>query len=148
MTTAEELHAQPDDDDEDYDPPAHERAYYRDKDTGDLGYIVRRGGTDVIRLDRPFQEIVATFTSSSGQPLPRWVPEVALKRLNDHQVGKVAFEADKQLCFSLGLHEEARKEWMNLTDKERIRFLNKGPKGDPLRRDLYQAIRALLARVT
>lgn len=121
-----------------WDPAPSERIYYRSAQTGDLGYIVRRGGVDKIRLDRPMEEIVMPFNESS------WTPEREFKPFTWHQVAHLAFESDKLLCRMLGLHKESRREWMNLSDKERIEFEQEGPAPSGLRAELYRAVTGAL----
>lgn len=108
-----------------YDPPKDKRVYYRNTTTGDRGYVVRRGGHDVIRLDRPNEEIIRPLHPTT------WKLDKEHRPLTQMQIAQVAFDADKRLCFFLGEHEEARKEWLDLKDKERIKWMRQGPPSNP-----------------
>src|SRR5262245_19057305 len=91
----------------DFDPPAHEREYFRQASSGDRGYLVRRDGKDCIRLDRPEQELIFPL---SGQ----WKrDEYGSLYLHD-QIAQVAFNADRGMCALLGLHAESRLQWREL----------------------------------
>lgn len=122
-----------------WDPPAHRRKYVRSTRTGDLGYFVRRDGKDCIRLDRPSEEIVKAYTGQQD-----WVDEQAARPISDHQMGRVCFEADRALCLALGLHGDARREWISLTDAQRIHWMKEGPDDHPRRRALYLLLQNFL----
>lgn len=119
------------------DPP--KVRWYRRKTDGQLGFMVEVDGKEVIRLDRPSEPgAVERFSDQ------RWEPVSVDRPVNRSQVARIAFAADRALCLMLALHGEARKEWVGLSDKERIAFVQGGPPADPpLRRELYQAIVAL-----
>lgn len=119
-----------------WDPKPDERILYRDKQTGDLGYLVRRNGQDRIRLDRPGQEII--------RKLEDFDEENEFRPYNLHQVAVLAFESDKHLARMQGNHGDSRREWMNLREEERIRFMQHGPKGGGLRGELWSAIMDVL----
>ena len=124
---------------DDWDPLPSERTYYRSTSSGDLGYLVRRGGEDKIRLDRPMEEIIRPLRENE------WQREQEFRPFARAQVAAIAFETDKLLCKMLGLHKEGKAEWLSLKDDDRIAFMQDGPAGgNPLRRDLYLAIRGIL----
>lgn len=108
-----------------WDPEPRERVYYRNTMTGDRGYLVRRGGRDVIRLDRPNEEIIHTLSPA------QWRVDKEHRPLTDMQLAQVAYAADERLCFFLGEHDPSRKDWIDLSDKERIRWMRKGAPPDP-----------------
>lgn len=123
------------------DPPA--RRWYRDKQTGQLGYMVERHGREMIKLDRPAQDLVEPFNAG------KWEPISSDRPVSRAQVARIAFEADRALCRMLALHGEARKEWLSLSDKDRIAWVANGPPADPpLRRALHAAITGLFPNVT
>ena len=119
-----------------WDPKPDERTLYRDKQTGDLGYLVRRNGRDLIRLDRPGQEII--------RKLEDFDEENEFRPYNLHQVATLAFESDKLLAKMQGNHTESRREWMSQPEHERIRFMQHGPKEGGLRGELFAAIMGVL----
>lgn len=124
-----------------YDPPDHERVFYRHTTTGDLGWMVRREGKDHIRLDRPSHEIVRLFKPAD------WIEEREHRPLTRLQLTQIAFEADKKLCFFLGKHDLARREWLNLKDEDRIAWSQHGPGSGGGRRELFDAVMSSLARL-
>lgn len=125
---------------EHWDPADHEKIYYRHTTTGDLGWLVRREGRDCIRFDRPSHEMVRVFKEDE------WIAEREHRPLTKYQLTQIAFEADKKLCFFLGLHSEARRDWLSLRDEDRIRWAEKGPPPRGGRRELWQAVMASLER--
>lgn len=120
----------------DYYPEPNERRYYRHKENGDRGFLIQVSGKMMIERDPETKDRVF-------MQLGKWDVEQDLRHMSRHQIAKVAFEADKELCRALGLHKEANREWLNLKDAERIGWTNKGPSG-PVRKDLYDTIVKLL----
>lgn len=126
-----------------YDPPKGERKYYRSSVSGDLAYLVRRDGKDHIKLDRPMEDICRPFRPD------QWIEEKSHAPLARAHIVQVAFEADKRLCPFLGLHLEARKDWLSLRDEERIQWLSDGPKTkDPIRRGMWKHLMEALEPYT
>lgn len=126
----------------DYDPKPSQRKLVRDKQSGDLGYLVKRSGKLMVRLDRPAQEILRPYSEHG------WQDEEQLLPLSQLAVARVAFEADRALCASLSMHEHAKKSWQRLTDSERHRWLDKGPVAPLERSTLYRAITSALKEYT
>lgn len=123
----------------DYDPPAHERVHYRHHLSGDLGYLVRRDGKDCIKYDRPGHDMVIPFTAKN---VNEWVPCVMTVKLTPLQRAMIAYSADKQFCHFIGAQGAARRDWMNMSESERIRYMTDGPVGPSQeeRRFLFDAI--------
>ncbi len=133
-----------------FDPEPGDRVYVRSSTTGNLGWMVRRDATDMVRLDRSAQEIVVPF---SGE----WQQVVEHRPCSHAQVVQVAYVADQALCKLLGMYEtdsksrdrltgpNARKEFRDLTDKQRIAWLNEGPTNPPIRQILYSAVMGVLS---
>lgn len=118
----------------DWEPELWQRIYVRHAQTADLGYLVRRGGRDVVRLDRPNQEVIRDYE-------PRmWVTETAYRPVSHVQVVQVAFAADQMLLKALGEHDKARKGWHELSEKQRKAWLEEGPVNPPKRAELYKVI--------
>ena len=127
MTTKSDL---PDD----WDPKPSEREWWRHTHTGDRAYRVRRGGRDMVRLDRPNEELLQELGSmwSRDEYGSLFVPE---------QIARVAFMADRGMCSLLGLHMESRLTWQELPEKVRQAFIASGPpKSSRARRRIYEAI--------
>lgn len=127
-----------------WDPPAPDRQYFRHVTTGDRGYIVRRDGKDVIRLDRPMQEIIKAKNENE------WKEDEYGSTVLRTQVAMVAFAADRAACTLVGLHAESRVTWAELTDKQRAAFTVGGPQKDasPVRVAIYLSILAGLKPFT
>lgn len=124
------------------DPTPDRRIYYRHARTGDRGFLVRRQGTDHIRYDRGDQHQTVPFRPDE------WTEDVATRRLHDHEMAQIAYAADRRLCRALGLAREAGKEWIDLPEKERIRYVSEGPRAPKgsLRWRLFQTITEVLKR--
>jgi hypothetical protein len=121
-----------------WDPPSHERDYYRHQVKGDLGWLVRREGRDCIKYDRPDQEIVIPYNEHD------WIREQEYRPFSDAQIVQVAFAADKALCMLLGMHDKSRKEWVGLSDHQRAKWMREGPRNNRHRAKMYRAIRTAL----
>lgn len=122
----------------DWDPKPSERRYYRNARTGDLGYLVERDGKDVIRYDRPNEEILRPYRQDE------WIVEREHRKLTAAQIAHVAFEADKKLCLFIGLPNQANREWLSMKDEERIRWIKDGPSSGLARMHLFGAIKFAL----
>jgi hypothetical protein len=117
-----------------YDPPEAQRELVRNG-WGELGWLVRRDGKSMVRLDRPNQEILKPYVASE------WLPEVPMRPLARQQLARVAFEADRELCRGLGAFAHAMRTWQRLSELERKQWTERGPKekSGP-RATLYKAI--------
>jgi hypothetical protein len=120
---------------EKFDPQPADRQWYRSVSTGDRGYLVKRDGKDVIRLDRPMQEVLFPKTND-------WIEDVYGSLLLETQAAAIAFAADREVCRAVGLHLESRRGWQDLSDAERIKFLKDGPPrtSHALRGIVYDAV--------
>lgn len=121
-----------------WDPQPWERIYVRSKSTGDLGWMVRRDGKDLVRLDRPLQEVIVEYSPDD------WPQEVEYRPIPHAQLVRMCFEFDRLLLRALGDHERAKKEWHQLTDKQRVAWIESGPKNPPIRALTYKTIMAVL----
>jgi len=124
---------------DDWDPAEDARVYYRDTQTGDLGWLVKRGGKTMVKLDRPMQDLVRPFRKTV------WQADAQHRPLTKHQVTRVAFEADKMLCLALGMHSKAKAEWESLTDQQRIEWVEQGPSDRVERVRLYRGVMSAMA---
>ena len=129
--------------DPDWEPLAHERQYYRSAETGDRGFLIRKGGKDHIQLDRGTRldyETARVFREGD------WVQESPDKpRFSEMQIAMVCFDADKALCKQMGDVKKATRQWLNLGDDQRIKWMRDGPL-EPTRRAVYDAVKkAMLA---
>lgn len=96
----------------------------------------------MLRLDRPNEEILRPLKGNA-----EWILDRDHRPLTKYQVAQICFEADRKLCFALGLHDNARKEWIGLTDNQRIAWMETGPQTPPIRGNVYKAIRKELAPI-
>jgi hypothetical protein len=120
----------------DWDPPAGGREHVRNTQTGELGWFVRRSGKQVVRLDRPNQEVTRRYVESE------WVAEDVSRPLAPIHIARVAFAADCELCRALGLPLHAKREWGKLSEGERKMFIEKGPERPAARAALFKSIMA------
>ena len=133
---------QPEDPEVHWDPPPPEREWYAHRRTGELGYIVRREGKEVIRMDRgPHVDDTRPFKPEI------WRAEHSPKDKTRMQMAMVAWWADRELLRQEGRHQEARKDWLALSDRDRIGFMDDGPNDPkcPLRHVLWSAVMATLS---
>lgn len=114
------------------DPVGDERVWYRHVREGNRGFMVERNGRQCIKLDRPNEEIVLPYREHE------WQLDRESRPLNKHQAGRVAYEADLAARIALGDHAP-RKDWLSLTDEQRIVWMAKGPPAGP-RAELFRLI--------
>jgi hypothetical protein len=126
---------------DDWDPTPDQRTYYRSAEDGQRAYLVKRGGKDMVRLDRPMEEILRPLDGS-------WRPDTQTYPFTAHQVAEVAFAADRALCRTMGKHLDAGKEWLSLKEQARIKWMEEGPSTGDIRDDLYDAIMGTLKGMT
>ncbi len=123
-----------------WDPKPHERKYYRSSVDGQRGYLVRREGKDCVRLDRPMEELISQLDGS-------WILDAKLHVMSPHAAAKIAYIADQALCKATGEYG-AKEEWIDLRDKERIRFRKDGPDVGGFLDEFFKGIMALLKDLT
>jgi hypothetical protein len=124
----------------DWDPRPAERTYYRSNKTGDRGYLVRRDGRDMVRLDQPMHEALRRLDPNE------WQPDHELRRLSRPQMAMVAWVADQELARALGFPADAKREWRDIPEHKRIKWMETGPK-NPVRKFLFEAIMETLEEV-
>lgn len=119
------------------DPVGSARVWYEHRDTGDFGYEVIRDGKAAIRYDRPN---VNQYTYD----LSKWAPRKQdLERYSDLTASQVAYAAFRQLMLADGRPELAKREWLDMTEKQRRRWVEDGPATEPAA-SLYKAIKETL----
>lgn len=114
------------------------RVWYRSRTTGDRGYVYQDGEKTRIRLDRPNDDVSRPFI------MGEWIEEQEIRNFAPMQLAQVAFVADRQLCTFLGLHSEAKLDWLSRREEVRIKFMKEGPKGSEIRERLFGAIMGVL----
>lgn len=119
----------------------HERVWYSHRTTGDRAYLVTEDGKQRIRLDRPSAPHESTTKDFHPDD---WIPLHDLRPLTEHQMAQVAMEADKKLCFFLGLHSDSQRTWLSMKDEQRISWTADGPKGNATREELFAMIMSVL----
>ena len=115
-------------------PPSTEGLRYRNIEDGNAGY---REGDDIV-LDRPNERVIRPYNDRV------WMLDKDFRPLNRSQMAKVAFEADAALCKALNQPRLNDGEWLNLPDKKRIAWLERGPQKG-VRGALYAHIMQALA---
>lgn len=123
-----------------WDPKPDQRKYYRASADGQRGYLVRRDGKDCIRLDRPMEELITPLDGS-------WILDAKLHVMSPHAAAKIAFIADQALCRATGEYG-SKTEWIDLHDRERIRFMKDGPDVGGFRDEFYKGVMGLLKDLT
>jgi len=124
---------------DEYDPPKAERKYFRDETTGDMGWIVQRGGKPFFHYDREAETIERPFRKHQH------VEDKKHRPMSRYQLAQIAHVADKRLCHSLGKHVPAKSDWLNLTDEQRTMWAQTGPTKNYWRHELWEAIMGALA---
>ena len=117
-----------------------ERIKYRSRTTGDRGYVYQDGDRVRIKLDRPSEDVSRPFVAGD------WIEETEIRNFTPMQMAQVAFVADRQLCTFLGLHTEAKLDWISRKEEARIRFMKNGPPGHDIRHELFDAVMTVLRR--
>jgi hypothetical protein len=121
----------------DWDPKPQERSWYSHRVTGDRGYLVRRGGVDMLRRDLP-----QSFPQTLGSD---WVKDDNYRPLAIGQLARVAYNACQELNQVMGYAGEKR-DWLSLPDEERARWLSgTGPDGGREAKLLYKVIWKVLS---
>lgn len=117
------------------------RIYYRNKLSGDMGYLVETGDTKMVRIDDDLR--VVPFSA-------QWEKARDERKLTEHQVAQIAFEADKKLCFHLGLHKLAKRQWVDLEQTVRASWMSGKRRFEDVDRQVlyssvFEAMKDLLA---
>lgn len=120
-------------DQREWDPAPQEREWFRQSSSGNLGWLVRREGTDRIKLDRTGEDIVVPYRQGE------WIPENEHRPMTIAQVAEICFLADRRLI-TYTHNPGLKKDWGDLKDEEKIEWMERGPKKDPMRAALYRAI--------
>lgn len=114
-----------------------DKRYFRSAKDGERGFLTERDGRQYIQLARPNEELLRNFVESE------WVPEMERRPLSKAQLAFICFSADFALCKVLGLHGNTLKTWLDLSDKQRIAWMETGPKMTE-RHALWSAIMMVL----
>lgn len=124
----------------DWDPRPDERKYYRSTVDGQRGWLVRREGQDRVRLDRPMEDYHVKLDQT-------WVSDVQQHPMSAHAAAKIAYIADQALCGAIG-EFAPKKAWIDLSDKERVRFMKDGPDVGGFRDEFHKGVKDLLKDLT
>lgn len=115
------------------------REWYRSTLNGDRGYRAKdEAGLDVIQLDRPNEIITRPYKPSE------WKRDDDHRPLNRSHLGRIAFTADAALCYAMGKRDDHEGDWNNLSNKQRIAWMEDGPSSEGTRRQLYEAVMAVI----
>jgi len=107
----------------------------RNKNTGDLAYVVIHEGRVVIKPDIPGSPVYYPATQAYN-----WNIELKPKKLPPGSFARVAYEADRALC---EIHPEMKKqpEWLSLPAQKKAAWIEARVAFDNvLRQELYNAI--------
>jgi hypothetical protein len=117
-------------------PAAGERVYVRNRRSLERGYLVKRGGNVVVKLDRGENNLGYEQLFPNNE---EWEPDVDKHPLTKAQVAQICWAADQELCRVIGIRRATmsrpgENHWLSLPDKERIAMCNGvGPKDPPIR---------------
>lgn len=106
----------------DYDPPEAKRDWYRHKQTSDRGWLVRRNFRDAIRYDRGPLVDQCVFNLTDWERIKE-----QLAPLSAHHIAQICFEADKAFCRALGHIDLAQRQWVDLSERVRVKWIEGGP---------------------
>lgn len=109
-----------------------EKAFFRNRQTGDLGWLVEENGQKFIQLDRPNKELRPYAEHS-------WKEEDPKRPLSRRQLGMLTFEYDRILCRFLGRAHQSRKEWTDLSNEQQNAWMDNGPKDGSIRERMWLA---------
>lgn len=125
-----------------WEPKPSDRTYFRSTLDAQRAYLVRTvSGEDMLRLDRPGQEILRKLDDT-------WKPDDQTYPITPHQAAKIAFIADCALCAVIGEPQLAKREWLSVKEQERIRFMREGPKVGGIRDKLFRHVMTCLKELT
>lgn len=116
-----------------WDPAPQEREWFRQSSSGNLGWLVRREGTDRIKLDRAGEDIVVPYWQGE------WIPENERRPMTIAQIAEICFVADRRLI-TYTHNPGLQKNWADLKDEDKIEWMEKGPRKDRMRAKLYRLI--------
>lgn len=122
-----------------YEPDPRDRQYMRHAQSGDLGWLVRRGGEDHVRYDRVGVDQTVKVTRDVRGVPNNWTPVAPPAPLNTFQVAMIAYEANRLLDRYLG-NVNNKKAWIDIDEDKRRDWLEWGPNSPGIRDDLYKAI--------
>lgn len=111
-----------------------EKIWYRHVVSGELGYLVEREGVEMIRLNRPNEEIYRPLRTGE------WTIDRDVRPLTKHQLVRIAWAADRELCRHLGLDDHGRTQWIDLPEEKRLAWAAGEGIKPPIRRKLRNAI--------
>jgi hypothetical protein len=125
-----------------WDPAPDEKTFYRSASDGQRAYLVKRAGKDMLKLDRPMEEILRPMDGT-------WVPDTQIHPLTPHAIAAIAFAADRALCKAMGTNlAQKDQEWLSQKEQARIKWMESGPSTGDIRDDLYDAIMGTLKPLT
>lgn len=116
------------------------KTWYRSTVTGDRGYLVEEDGVQYIDLDRPMEQVRRRYDAKE------WMVDKDDRPLNVSQMAQIPFAADSALCRVLGYHHKHKGEWANLSDQQRIAWIQDGPETG-VRRELYEAVMGAISQL-
>lgn len=114
-----------------------DRVLLRNVITGRRGWIVTMDGKDRVRVDAPGTPRYEHYDSHE------WVSDHEPRGMSKAQMAQIAIAADAKLCSYSGDYGLRPKQWIDMLDEDRIRWMERGP-AEPIRADLYRAIMAVL----
>jgi hypothetical protein len=132
-----------------------QRRWYRRLSDGQLAWLVTDEDEDDsvwdrdeeffphMRLDRASECIRIRVPLNADGDVPPlingWNKATERRPLTRGQVAQIVFDADRRLCFFFGVTDASRREWVSLSEQQRMEWTRKGPKSG-LRKKLWESI--------
>lgn len=118
------------------------KEWVRDSVSGNRGYLVEENGVTVVRLDRPLEVIHKRYDPE------RWHPDGHNHPLTRAQVAQICHASIRELYRFTGKAHKAKEQWLDLPERERVRWIEgKGPK-DKRARDFFNVMYSHLEPLT
>lgn len=124
------------------EPPEADREYYRSRDTGVRGYLVKdeNSGKPYMRVERGAGHMFDKLYHED-----QWSLERDFAPLSEYDLARIRYEADAALAFTQRDYKRSRKVWQHLPAKQRRAWVDNDPT-DELRKALSVAIRGAMER--
>lgn len=116
---------------------------YRSTTTGDLAFVIERGGKKYMRYDRPEQKIEVLYKEKE------WVEDNEHRPMLPHQIAIIKFMAEKYLRTALGDQQGRKMQWEMMDNVDKNAWIAAFERGEDLDGEKKPAlVRKLLAAVS
>ncbi len=124
-------------------PPIEERVWYKNHQTQERGYLCSVATVQHLCVNSPGGERFVRVSDS-------WSVDRDYRPLSVAALGQALFEADRAICRALGHYSQAKREWYDIKEKEKLHWMKKGPPGkvEKLRLRVSADIRKHLKKIS